>query len=124
MGCGYSCYNHLMQEKYIKARKLRKNMTNQEKTLWYYLRKRFINNYRFRRQYPIGNYIVDFVCRKKNLIIELDGGQHNQNLIKDLDIVRTQYLESRGFKVIRFWNNDIDTNIEGVLNEIIRQLNC
>ena len=124
MGCGYSCYNHLMQEKYIKARKLRKNMTNQEKTLWYYLRKRFINNYRFRRQYPIGNYIVDFVCRKKNLIIELDGGQHNQNLIKDLDIVRTQYLESRGFKVIRFWNNDIDTNLEGVLNEIIRQLNC
>ena len=113
-----------MQEKYIKARKLRKNMTNQEKTLWYYLRKRFINNYRFRRQYPVGNYIVDFVCRKKNLIIELDGGQHNQNLIKDLDIVRTQYLESRGFKVIRFWNNDIDTNLEGVLNEIIRQLNC
>ena len=112
-----------MDEKYIRARELRNNMTEHEKKLWFYLRKRFINNCRFRRQYPIGNYVVDFICREKNLIIELDGGQHNevQSLIYDRE--RTDFLESKGFKVIRFWNNDIDTNIEMVLNEIIKFLN-
>ena len=116
------CYNQTMNRKYIIARKLRNNMTEQEKKLWYYLRKRFINNHSFRRQYPIGNYIVDFICRKKNLIIEIDGGQHNKEDIKFYDLERTKYLESKGYKNLRFWNNDIDTNIEGVLNEIISNL--
>ena len=97
-------------------------MTEQEKKLWYYLRKRLINNSRFRRQYPIGNYVVDFVCREKNLIIELDGGQHNEEQAIIYDKERTDYLESRGFRVIRFWNNDIDTNIEAVLGEIVKNL--
>ena len=111
-----------MDEKYIRARRLRNNMTEQEKKLWYYLRKRFINNCRFRRQYPIGNYVVDFICREKNLIIELDGGQHNETKAIIYDKERTEYLESRGFKVIRFWNNDIDTNIETVLSKIVKIL--
>ena len=112
-----------MDKKYIIARKLRNNMTEQEKKLWYYLRKRFINNCSFRRQYPIGNYIVDFICRKKNLIVEIDGGQHNDEDIKMYDTERTNYLETKGYKVLRFWNNDVDNNLEGVLNEIMKNLN-
>ena len=97
-------------------------MTEQEKKLWYFLRKKFIKNCRFRRQYPIGDYIVDFVCREKNLIIEIDGGQHNEIEIQDYDKQRSLYLETKGFKVIRFWNNDIVENIEGVLEEITKHL--
>ena len=111
-----------MDEKYIKARELRKNMTKQEKKLWYYLRKRFLNRSRFRRQYPIGNYIVDFISREKKLIIEIDGGQHNEPENICYDKSRTEFLNNLGYKVIRFWNNDIDTNIETVLNEIIKYL--
>ena len=81
---------------YEKARNLRKNMTKQERILWKFLRKKSINNLKFRRQYPIGNYIVDFICNKKNLIIEIDGGQHNENQNIIYDQVRTNYLESKG----------------------------
>ena len=111
-----------MDNKYTIARKLRKNMTEQEKKLWYYLRKRFLNNCRFRRQYPIGIYVVDFICRAKNLIIEIDGGQHNEPDTKVYDKDRTSYLESRGFRVLRFWNNEIDNNIESVLETIMTNL--
>ena len=111
-----------MDIKYQIARRLRKNMTSQEKKLWYYLRKRFLNNCRFRRQYPIGSYIVDFICREKSLIIEIDGGQHNESSIKGYDRARTLYLESKGYKVIRFWNNEIDDNIDAVLEKIFEHL--
>lgn len=104
------------------ARYLRNNMTKQERILWNYLRKRSTHDYRFRRQFPIGKYIVDFICREKRLIIEIDGSQHNenQNIIKDKE--RTEFFEAEGYKVIRFWNNDIDNNIEGVYEEIVRHL--
>ena len=111
-----------MDEKYVKARQLRNNMTLQEQKLWYYLRNRQINNCRFRRQYPVGNYIVDFVCRSKHLIIEVDGGQHNKSENINYDDERTKYLKSCGFNVIRFWNNEIDENIEDVYNKILRYL--
>ena len=111
-----------MDKKYIKARYLRNNMTEQEKKLWYYLKKRYINNCRFRRQYPIGKYIVDFVCREKNLIIEIDGGQHNKVQTVIYDKERSEYLETKGFKVIRFWNTDIDRNLEAVLDKITHYL--
>ena len=111
-----------MQEKYIIARNLRNNTTEQEQKLWYYLRRRNINNCLFRRQYPIGPYIVDFICRKKMLIIEIDGGQHNEEDQKIYDKERTIFLEKRGFKVLRFWNNDIDNNINAVLENIQREL--
>ena len=112
-----------MNSKTIKARNLRKNMTEQERMLWQYLRKRSINNFKFRRQYPIGNYIVDFACLEKRLVIEIDGGQHNQsdNILYDQN--RTQYIEKCGYKVIRFWNNEIENNIEGVYEEILKYLN-
>ena len=105
-----------------KARILRKNMTKQERILWTFLRKKNINNLKFRRQYPIGNYIVDFICNEKKLIIEIDGGQHNENKNITYDQERTKYLESKGYKVIRFWNNDIDNNIDGVYSDILKYL--
>ena len=111
-----------MNDSTSKARELRKNMTTQERKLWSILRKKSLNNLKFRRQYPIGDYIVDFICHEKNLIIEVDGGQHNENKNKIYDEVRTKFLESKGFKVIRFWNNEIDENIEGVYFEILRVL--
>ena len=109
-------------DKIAKSRYLRNNMTEQELKLWYFLRKKQIENNKFRRQYPIGNYVVDFVCRAKNLVIEIDGGQHNTDKNIKYDNERTQYLESRGFKVIRFWYNDIENNIEGVLDIIYQHL--
>ena len=111
-----------MDKKYLIARKLRNNMTEQEKKLWFYLRKRFINNYRFRRQHPIGEYIIDFICKEKKLIIEIDGGQHNTLEAKEYDDTRTKFLESKGYKVVRFWNCDIDNNIESVLDSIYKLL--
>ena len=105
-----------------KTRTLRKNMTKQERLLWQFLRKKNINGLKFRRQYPIGKYIVDFICNEKRLIIEIDGGQHNENQNIVYDKERTKYLETKGFKVIRFWNLDIENNIEGVYQEILKHL--
>ncbi len=106
-----------MNPKNIVARVLRKNQTPQEQKLWNLIRNNQLG-VKFKRQYPIGNFIVDFVCREKWLVIELDGSQHNEdeNILNDNE--RTLYLNSRGFKVIRFWNNDINNNIEGVILEI------
>ncbi len=111
-----------MNPKNIIARKLRKNSTEQEKILWKLLRNNQVKNMKFKRQHPIGDYIVDFVCREKWLIIEIDGGQHNQEDNINYDLVRTKYLESRGFRVIRFWNSDIDNNIQGVYDAILKAL--
>ncbi len=105
-----------------RARELRKNSTQQEQKLWKLLRKRQLKAYKFRRQYPIGEYIVDFICREKQLIIEIDGGQHNTETNIAYDNKRTKFLESKGYKVIRFWNNDVDNNIEGVYITILNAL--
>ena len=107
-----------MDKKYILARNLRKQSTSQEEILWNLLRNRQFSNLKFRRQYPIGKYIVDFVCIKKKLIIELDGGQHNLDKNIEYDNQRTQFLENLGYTVIRFWNNDIDNNLDGVIMEL------
>lgn len=103
-----------MDKKYILARNLRQNQTPQEQKLWSILRNRQLCNLKFKRQYPIGNYIVDFVCKERKIIIEVDGGQHNSIDIIAYDEERTKYLKSLGFKVIRFWNNEIDDNMEGI----------
>ena len=105
-----------------KARNLRKNMTKQERIVWRFLRNRSVNGHKFRLQYPIGNYIVDFICNEKKLIIEIDGGQHNDDKHIRYDQERTKYLETKGYKVIRFWNSDIENNIEGVYQEILKYL--
>ena len=100
------------------ARNLRKKSTIQERRLWNLLKNRQFHNLKFKRQYPIGNYIVDFVCVQAKIIIEIDGGQHNTPEGIEADKKRTEYLDSCGYNVIRFWNNEIYENIEGVLRRI------
>ena len=100
------------------ARRLRKESTEAEKLLWRYLRRKSLFGYKFRRQEQINDYIVDFVCYEKKLIIELDGGHLNQDETKINDVRRQKWLESQNFKVIRFWNNEVMKNIEGVLQKI------
>ena len=100
------------------AKSLRKNMTEQERKLWNILRNHKFYGYEIRRQYPIGDYIVDFICRSKKIIIEIDGGQHNTDKIIDYDKKRSSFLEQLGYKVVRFWNNDVDNNLEGVYDEL------
>ena len=102
------------------AKTLRKNMTSQERKLWSMLRNHKFYGYEIRRQYPIDDYVVDFICRDKKIIIEVDGGQHNEKTNIEADNVRTKHLENKGYKVIRFWNNDIDKNIDGVYRELMR----
>ena len=97
------------------AKKLRKNQTEAEKELWSELRREQLKGIKFRRQQPIGGYIVDFVTFELNLVIEVDGGQHHEN--KE-DEVRDEWLEDEGFTVLRFWNNEVLDNIKGVLKEI------
>jgi len=89
----------------ITARTLRRRLTDAEQKIWRHIRKRQLMGFRFRRQAPIGKYIVDFVCLEQRLIIELDGGQHAVN--QDYDRSRSEWLRSQGFKVIRFWNHDV-----------------
>jgi len=104
-----------------KARDLRKNLTDAERQLWYHLRAHRFQNYGFRRQYPIEErYIADFVCLEKMLVIELDGGQHSEQIA--YDTARTQFLEQQGYKVLRFWNNEVFENTEGVLTSILSAL--
>ena len=101
------------------AKKLRNQSTLAERELWKHIKNHQIG-VKFRRQHVIGNYIVDFVCREKRLIIEVDGGQHNEN--KQKDLTRDSYLQQRGYRVLRFWNNDVLKNINGVLEEIRKYL--
>ena len=88
-----------------RARALRKNQTDAEQLLWKYLRSRQLNGFKFRRQVPIGPYIVDFLCMSLKLIVEVDGSQHMSNL--QYDNSRTLYLENHGFHVVRYWNNEV-----------------
>ncbi len=101
-----------------RARDLRKRSTDAERLLWKHLRTKRMNNLKFKRQQPIGNYIVDFICFEKRIVIELDGGQHA--LQRDKDKGRDSWLEGQGFLILRFWNNDVLTNIHGVMEVIIR----
>ena len=107
---------------HLLAKKLRRNSTDAERHLWQYLRSKQCDGYKFRRQQPIGNYIVDFVCFSKKVVIELDGGQHAEETQKQ-DRIRDMWLESQGFKVLRFWNNEVLKNIDGVYTTIQELLN-
>ncbi|HLY06848.1 MAG TPA: DUF559 domain-containing protein [Rhizomicrobium sp.] len=100
------------------ARELRHRQTDLERKLWYILRDRRFHTQKFRRQQPRGPYVVDFVCFERRLVIELDGSQHAQPQNKAIDANRTAFLESRGFRVVRFWNPDFRKNKEGVLETI------
>ena len=97
------------------ARKLRKSMTDTERLLWRQLRAQQLPDSKFRRQHPLGPYIVDFICLSSRLVIELDGGQHVGN---DDDRTRDAWLVGRGYRVLRFWNNEVRENLAGVLLRI------
>ncbi len=101
------------------ARRLRKQMTESEKKLWQALRGRQLQNYRFRKQVPLGRYIADFVCHKAKVIIELDGGQHNQDEVAIYDQMRTHWFNEQGYEVCRFWNNEVMQQLEEVMGTIL-----
>ena len=101
-----------------RARDLRLESTEVEKKLWYRLRNRQIQNAKFRRQHPIKGYYLDFACEEAKLAIELDGAQHGEDAQQTHDHVRTRILEESGWRVLRFWNNEITENIEGVVESI------
>jgi len=100
------------------ARELRKNMTDAERRLWSALRRRELGGWKFRRQAPVGPYIiVDFVCFEKKVVIELDGGQHAEQQ-KAYDAVRTRWLTTEGFSIVRFWNHQVFEELDDVLEAI------
>ena len=101
------------------ARRLRIDQTNAETALWNRIRNRQIDGYKFVRQLPLAGFICDFVCREKCLVIEVDGGQHNESVN---DAIRDRRLAEEGYRVLRFWNNDVLGNVDGVLAEIQREL--
>ena len=101
------------------AKQLRMNMTDAERVLWRHLRAHRLNGHKFRRQHPIGPYIVDFVNVSAKLIIEADGGQHNE---RAHDVERDAWLKSQGFRILRFWNNEILTETESVLTTILKAI--
>ena len=103
----------------LRAKNLRKQSTDTERHLWYNLRANRLG-FKFKRQVPIGTYIVDFVCLEKRLIIELDGSQHFDN--QKYDIERTDWLNAHGFKVLRFWNNDVLQQTTSVIEVIMDAL--
>jgi len=105
-----------------KARSLRSNPTEAERKLWSVLRHKQLEGHRFRRQHPIGPYVVDFICLEEKLVIEVDGGQHAQR--QDGDSSRTEWLAERGYRVLRFWNNEVLSNIEGVFQSIRQALHA
>ncbi|MEE2567450.1 endonuclease domain-containing protein [Hyphobacterium marinum] len=104
------------------ARQLRRTPTDAETRLWRYLKNRNLEGWKFRRQAPIGPYVADFFCPDAKLIIEADGGQHALEVARDAR--RTRWLESEGYRVIRFWNNDILSNTDGVLTVILEALSA
>ena len=102
------------------ARSLRSDSTDAERAIWRLLRNRRLAKYKFRRQQAIGPFVVDFYCHSERLVIELDGGHHSEQ--EESDQRRTRWLEERGYNVLRFWNNDVLKNPEGVLQSILGNL--
>ena len=103
-----------------RARALRHNMTGAEKRLWSSLRGKQLEGFRFRRQHPLGPYIVDFICHEKKLVIEVDGGHHGEGDQAVHDAARNTWIRSRGYRIIRFWNVDVLKNPD----EVVRHIYC
>ncbi|WP_281174971.1 endonuclease domain-containing protein [Sphingomonas changbaiensis] len=104
------------------ARQMRREPTPQEEALWEKLRAKRLDGWKFRHQSPLGRFVPDFCCPAAKLIIELDGGQHGAQ--QEYDAARTSFLEREGYRVLRFWNNDVDENLEGVLRLIQEALSA
>jgi very-short-patch-repair endonuclease len=101
-----------------RAKELRRNQTDAEQILWQKLRSRQLGGFKFRRQVPVGPYFADFLCLEARVIVEVDGGQHSEAK----DAARTEALEKAGYRVIRFWNNEVIENIDGVLVRLLEVL--
>src|SRR6266550_3664766 len=95
-----------------RARTLRQNMTEAERRVWQILRSHQMHGYKFRRQVPIGRYIADFVCHEARLIVEIDGGQHDRSSPREAE--RSEFLQNEGYRILRFWNNEVLANLDGV----------
>jgi very-short-patch-repair endonuclease len=108
---------HAAEPTVERARRLRREGTDVERAMWAILRDRRLAGSKFRRQHPIGPFVADFACLDARLVVELDGGQHAEH--PAADAARTGFLESRGLRVLRFWNNEVLTNREGVLTVIL-----
>ena len=102
------------------ARKLRRSETDAERKIWQQLRSHNLNGVKFRRQHPVGPYIIDFICINEKLVIELDGSQHQRQ--EDYDAERTAYLERNGYRVMRFWDNDVLLRTDDVMQVIVDTL--
>jgi very-short-patch-repair endonuclease len=105
-----------------RAKQLRSNATEPEQALWRALKRIPVYGSHFRRQVPIGPYVADFACLKARLLIELDGGYHSQDDVATKDETRTHWLESEGYRVVRFWNTELSENMNGVLDTIYAAL--
>lgn len=104
------------------AKDLRGGSTDTERILWSHIRAKRLEGLKFRRQHPIGKYIVDFICLERKVVVELDGGQHTEPEKKEYDSERDYWLKQEGYRVLRFWDNEVLLNTKGVL-EVIRE-NC
>ena len=102
------------------ARRLRRNATDAELRLNHFLRTRRLSGFKFRRQFPIGNYIADFCCYERRLVIELDGGQHAEK--RQQDRLRTEFINQEKFRVLRFWDSEVFSEIDAVLEAILQAL--
>jgi lysyl-tRNA synthetase class 2 len=102
------------------ARRLRRNQTDAERVLWFRLRDRRLAGLKFKRQVPIDRFVVDFLCADAKLIVELDGGQHDQD--RERDANRTRVLEAMGYLVLRYWNHDVMRNTDGVLQDLLNTI--
>jgi very-short-patch-repair endonuclease len=102
------------------AKRMRREPTEAEKLFWWELRDRRLEGHKFKRQYLVGGYIADFVCIERKLIVELDGGQHAE--ATEYDEKRSAVLQSLGFRVLRIWNAEIFTNMEGVIDAVLAEL--
>ena len=103
----------------VRARTLRRDETDAEAIVWWHVRNRQLNGYKFRRQVPIGPYIADFVCQERRVIVELDGSQHADSL---RDAIRDRYLERLGYRVLRFWNHEVFEDTDAVLEHVVAVL--
>ena len=103
-----------------KSRALRSNSTDAERLLWLHLRRRQLAGFRFRRQHPIGDFIADFVCLERSLVVEVDGGQHQTN--GAYDTRRSEQMGKSGFRVVRFWNNQVFQELDAVKETILKEL--
>jgi very-short-patch-repair endonuclease len=111
---------HPVDSAHARARTLRHNMTEAEKRIWQILRSHGMNGYKFRRQVPIGRYIADFASHEARLIVEIDGGQHDRSSPQEAG--RSSFLENQGYRILRFWNNEVLANPDGVHETIADEM--